>query len=710
MTTKSPSGCGSDQLSRRALLSIALSGGAAVLSDCKKHGHAAAESAVAAAPSASRSSAAEPPFAPLNRFPTMVHEYFVQQVRAAEEVGNRRRAAVDSPAAAEAYVRDVRARIQRALGPWPAKTPLKPRVVGVLRKPSYRIEKVIFESRPNFPVTANLYVPKAGGRRPGVVVTCGHSGTAKASRSYQTCAQALARMGYVALIFDPVSQGERAQILTDGKPVSGTAGVSEHTRLNGQLALVGQSTAAWEIWDGVRAIDYLLTRTEVDPRHIGVVGNSGGGTQTTWLAGVDARITMAAPSCFVTTFRRNLENQVFADGEQYPPFVLAEGLDHSDFLAAMAPKPVLLLGRDQDDFDVRGLEESYERLRALYRQLNAEDHVSLYVGRGSHGFYPDNRVAVYRWFNRFTKVSAAREEPQVALETMETLACTHGGVMLELKPANVPALIAERTRALAAYRARLSGEALRQAVKAVLRLPERNGVPDYRILRPLPGRGYPTQKFATYLIESEPGIQAVVYLLANPVPVGPPRRGPSRAVLYVAHDSSDVELREETLLRELVEKGDAPVYTCDTRGTGESHPNTRLPGITSAELLYAAHGMMLGRPYVGQRTHDVLCVLDWLKSLGHEQVHLIGKGRGAVAAAFAALSSDTVTQVTLKNGLTSFNELAVSEFPTWVQSEYPFGVLQYFDLPDCYRELASKGLQQIEPMGPQRQPRPVKFL
>jgi len=115
---------------------------------------------------------------PLNRFPRMVQEYFVKSVRRVENRANERRDALSNKADAEAYVSDVREKIQQSFGPWPEKTPLKPRVTGVVERGAYKIENIIFESRPGFLVTANLYIPK--GRPfplPGVVGTCGHSAT-----------------------------------------------------------------------------------------------------------------------------------------------------------------------------------------------------------------------------------------------------------------------------------------------------------------------------------------------------------------------------------------------------------------------------------------------------------------------------------------------------------------------------------------------------
>src|SRR5262249_9393919 len=131
----------------------------------------------------------------------------------------------------------------------------------------------------------------------------------KAGDTYQAFAQGLARQGYVVLIFDPIGQGERLQYVNDNLQPRMGIGVAEHNYAGNQQVLLGEAFAAWRAWDGIRALDYLLTRPEVDQRHIGITGNSGGGTLTTWLCGLEQRWTMAAPGCFVTTLRRNLENE-----------------------------------------------------------------------------------------------------------------------------------------------------------------------------------------------------------------------------------------------------------------------------------------------------------------------------------------------------------------------------------------------------------------
>jgi dienelactone hydrolase len=694
-------------LSRRDLLKSSGTG----LIAASLAGLGAAPSAVAAAAAAKTAAAAKKqpdgPLTPLNRFGRMMQEYYVTRLREVEKTAATRRAALRTKADAEGYIREVRGKIQQSFGAFPEKTPLNPRVTGVVERDAYRIEKVIFESRPGFPVTGNLYVPKGGAfPRPGVVGTCGHSANGKAGETYQSFAQGLARLGYVVLIFDPMGQGERLQLTTaELKPRRGT-GVSEHLQVGNQQFLVGEFFGAWRAWDGIRALDYLLTRSEVDPKRVGVTGNSGGGTETTWLCGVEQRWTMAAPSCFVTTFRRNLENELPADTEQCPPRALALGLDHSDFIAALAPKPIVLLDQEKDYFDVRGLEEAFGRLQALYRLLGAEKEISMFIGPEYHGFSAHVREAMYRWFNRVTKISDAQTEPAITIEKDETLWCTPKGQVAELKPRNVCSFTRDASAAMRQKRGNVSGAALQKAISETLKLPRRDaagGAPDYRILRPSASRGYPKRYAGTYAVETEPGIHALVYRLDDNQLMSRPPRGAKRAVLYVSHQSADAELRDEPLVREIVSaEAESAIFACDVRGIGESRPTTTGAAITDpygADYFYAIHGVMLDYPYVGQRTHDVLRVIDWLKSCGHTEIHLVAKAWGAIPAAFAAVLSRDVTQVTLKHALTSYTEMAETEDYRWPLSAMLPGVLRAFDLPDCYRELGTKKLRQIEPWG-----------
>lgn len=640
---------------------------------------------------------------PLNRFPRMVQEYFVSRVRAAERAVLDAQAALKTRADAETYVKQVQTRIRESFGPFPEKTSLNPKITGVVDRDTYKIEKLIFESRPGFLVTANVYVPK--GRKfpvPGVIGSCGHSDNGKAAEAYQSFAQGLAKQGYVCLIFDPISQGERLQYPDENLKSKIRPGVGEHLYSGNQQFLVGEFFGMWRAWDGIRALDYLLTREEVDPNHVGVTGNSGGGTMTTWLCGLESRWTMAAPSCFVTTFRRNMENELPADTEQCPPRVLSLQLDHADFLAAMAPKPVIILAKERDFFDARGAEEAYARLKRLYQLLGVEDNISLFIGPTYHGYSRENREAMYGWFNRATGAAGGQAEPEIVIEKDETLLCAPKGQVAELKSRPIYDFTREKSQQLAANRKQLAGRDLAQAVNETLKLPTVKGTPDYRILRPQRSRKYPLPNAITYAVQTEPGIHAIVYRLSQEKMYSRPFRGQTRAMLYVSHRSADAELRNEPLIAELLDsEKDSAFFTCDIRGIGDSQPDTC--GTNSfltpygSDYFYAIHSLMLDWPYVGQKTFDILRVVDWLRSVGHPEVHLVAKGWGTIPAAFAALLSPHVKQVTLKNALTSYTDIAESETYHWPLSSFLPNVLARFDLPDCYRELETKQLRQIEP-------------
>ena len=642
---------------------------------------------------------------PLNRFSRMVQEYYVSRVRKIEQTSKAKRQELNSKEDAQRYILGVRQRIQQCFGPWPEKTPLNARVTKTVERDAYNIECVIFESRPGFLVTGNLYIPK--GRQfplPGIVGVCGHSDNGKAETAYQSFAQGLARQGYVTLIIDPIGQGERLQYLNEKQKSAVGSGVQEHLLGGNQQFLVGEFFGAWRTWDGIRALDYLLTRPEVHPQMVGVTGNSGGGTLTTWLNGVDSRWAMAAPSCFVTTFRRNLENELPADTEQCPPKAIALGLDHEDFIAAMAPRPVILLAKEKDFFDVRGTEEAYGRLQRLYDLLGYANNIAMFAGPTYHGYSQENREEMYKFFNAMTQVSNAEKEPALTIEKEETLWCTPHGQVAELKSRTMFSFTKELSEKFGKERKSLDAAALRQALITVLKLRRQTTSPDYRILRPISGRKYPSKNAVTYAVETEPGIHALVTRLTEEALYSRPPRGVKRAVLYISHHSADAELRDEPLIKDiLAAEKDAAFYACDVRGIGESQPDTCGPKsfLTpyGSDYFYAIHAIMLDDSYAAQKTWDVLRVIDWLLSTGHKEIHLVARGWGAIPATFAALLADEVKQVTLKNALTSYADLAETERYKWPLSSMVPGVLKHFDLPDCYRVLtAEKKLRSIEPM------------
>lgn len=711
-------------LSRRRLLQLAGSscGGALALPwlDLASPGNALAADPVTPA----KSAAASKPITPLNRYPRMVHEYYVDQVRAAEARSSERRAGLKSQADAEAYIADVRAKIAASFGPWPERTPLNARTAKSIERDAYTIENVIFESRPKFYVTANLYVPKGlKGKAPGVILSCGHSHNGKAYPGYQSAAQGLARQGYVSLIFDPIGQGERLQHPDEHLHSRVGVGVAEHCMVGNAQFLTGEFFGAWRAWDAMRAVDYLLSRPDVDARHVGITGNSGGGTMTTWLTAVEPRWTMAAPSCFVTTWRRNLENELPADTEQCPPGILAAGIDYVDFLACMAPKPVVICAQEKDFFDVRGTIETFEKLKAIYKLFGSEDKVSLHIGPGPHGFAQDAREAMYSCFNRATGLGVSpAKEPAITVEPDAVLQCTEKGQVSEIGSRTVYAFTGDTAQKVIPPPPENGTRGvvhLAAKVHEVLRLPAKRKNVDFRIPRPRAAKDYPQPHATTYLVETEPGIQAVVIQPIGERHLSRPPRSTSRAILYVAHDSADAELRTKAsgmdpwlgdiLAAEQKADPAATLYGVDLRGLGDSRPNTcgenSYDTHYGCDFFYAIHAVMLDRPYVGGRTYDLLCTLDFLAEVGHKEVHLVARGYGTIPAAYAALLSDRVTQVTLKNALESYKSIADADVYAWPLSSFTFGALKRFDLPDIYDELKTrKKLKQFDLLGAMEKP------
>ena len=372
------------------------------------------------------------------------------------------------------------------------------------------------------------------------------------------------------------------------------------------------------------------------------------------------------------------------------------GLEHDDFLAAMAPKPVIIMAQERDYFDARGSEFAYQNLKKLYGLLGAEQKVQLHVGPDEHGYSRPNREAMYGFFNKQTKVAEGNAEPQLVIEKDETLLVMPHGQVSEVPSRTVLDFTRDTATSLAKARATLKGDALRSAIVEVLRLPKDRSEISYRILRGISGRKYPLSNFTNYAVTTEPGIEAIVTRLSAKPHISRPTRGLPECTLYVSHHSADAELRGDAWVADMVKAaGEQPFYAVDVRGIGDSRPDTcggssTYLGPYGNDYFYAAHGVMLDRPYPGQRTLDLLQVLDWLKSVGHQRVHLVANGWGAIPTTFAAVLSPLVTQVTLRHALTSYHAVATAEHYSWPLSSFVPDILKHFDLPDCYAALADK--------------------
>ena len=297
---------------------------------------------------------------------------YLDDIAAKETVARRSTiAAITTRVQAEARQREVRKKILTLIGGLPEKTPLNAKSFGATQADGYHIEKILFESQPNFPVTALLYLPdaKPGGpqrKLPAIVVSPGHGFTGKATD--YTFASTFARNGFAVLSYDPIGQGERLQYPdpTDPTKTLLKASTGEHGEAGLQPTLIGDAPARIIVWDSIRAVDYLLSRPEVDPNRIGAFGCSGGGTMTALLGALDARVHAIAVACYLTSFDTLLPALGPQDAEQSIPNFIASGLDFPDWVEVAAPRPYAIISTAQDMFPYAGALATATEARRFY--------------------------------------------------------------------------------------------------------------------------------------------------------------------------------------------------------------------------------------------------------------------------------------------------------------------------------------------------------
>lgn len=605
-----------------------------------------------------------------------------------------------------AYIRQV---ITRAVGGFPARTPLNPRLVGALEAEGYRIEKIIFESRPRFYVTANLYVPTSGvPPYPGVLYPLGHEAGGKSHETWQRMLISLAKRGYVALTWDPLGQGERAQMYDEDfeerKLVRST---TEHTMLGVQCLLAGDNLAQYTLWDAIRALDYLLSRPEVDDSRIACTGNSGGGTLTAYVAALEDRIHVAVPSCYLTSWKQLLETIGPQDAEQVLLPFLAAGLDHADFIYAFAPRPYLMLSAIRDFFSIAGARATYAEAIRLYEMLGAREQISMSEVDAGHGYHKHNREAAYNWLSRWLEGTDDRTpELELRIAAEDELRCTATGqVATSLGGETVHTLNGKRVAALApklpaiqraadvaAYRREIGDR-----VRRLGGLEYEPGAPEVRPYGRINRDGYHIEKL-TY--RSEPGI-VIPSLLC--VPAGATGRP---AVVYVHGEGKAADAAVDGEIEWYVRRGHV-VLAIDARGMGETRGVDERNGSDFpryfGDYASAMTSFLIGRSLVGMRAADVLRAVDLLRTRSEVDpsgIHGVGKGEGAVPLLYAAALDDRLRKLAFERMLVSYRAVVQHQIHRDVLEAIVPGALRQFDLPDLIASLIPRTVWIVNPVNP----------
>ena len=634
--------------------------------------------------------------------------YLMRQVREHNWRRKRKLRSFDAAEDWQAHTRTVRENFRRSLGQFPDKTPLEPQLVGILERDGYVVEKLLIESQPGFPVTVNLYrPPEISEPLPAVLNPLGHWADGKAETVVQARGIGLARQGYVALVYDPIGQGERSQhwdAATGTNPVESST--EQHAGACLPCWLVGQTVINHMVWDGVRMLDYLEMRSDVDASRIGCTGASGGGTYTMFLTAFDERITAAAPVCSTATYERMHSKGQIGDPCQDPVRSYPDDLEMADLLMCRAPLPMQIMSTTYDFFPLIGARDVYADVLDCYTALGVVERANMVETPAHHDYNQPMREAMYAWFNRWLKDEPGPvTEAPFTPEKPETLWCTASGqVVLSDRNETVVSLNEKRAQELAPAvpklakakdAARFQEETL-AAARAVL---DYTQAPAAGALQTVGARTVGGLRVEEVYFESEVDL---------PVPglvFQPPGEGPHPAIVY-AHDmGKDAESHEYGIAAELARAG-SMVFAMDLRGWGETRwrPEVEYRPEDSALLgndsRLAYLGYFLGEWPLTQRVADAVRCIDQIverPDVDAERIALLGHGGGGLVALHAAALDERIGSVATIETLASYRHVTRSGDYTVPASSFLPGVLLRYDLPSLVGALAPRSTAIVNP-------------
>lgn len=486
----------------------------------------------------------------------------------------------------QARAATIRPRILKALGldPLPERTPLNAQILGEVQRDGYRIQRVTYESRPGMIVTANVYVPDAQGPFPLVLCPVGHWSRGKNEPNPAARSQGLAKLGYITITYDPFGQEERA--------VPGN-GHDEAWR----LALTGHCNMTFMVWDTVRALDYMLTRPDVDPTRIACTGASGGGLNTLYFSVVDERLDVAVPVVYITQWE-----DFFSTGAAHCPCSHVPGLarftDMGEMTALFAPRPQLYMNAEDDPhFLPRGARRAEAQAQVIYELLGAGQNLRCVIFPGGHDYSQPMREALYGFLDLHLRGrgdgSPIAEPPDDPLPSIESLWCFESG---KLPPTSKTVRQFAEDWARAAIADLPKPDCLdigrtRAALVETLHPPCPAQAPRFESAGTLEAGGLTVHKLKLHV---QPGI--VLPALLAPGETGSPA--------LIISDASPDPVSAKTLLREAASAGFTALYV-SPRGWGETAWN---------EHVICTDNLLLGDPILGQRAFDLIAAQRALRS------------------------------------------------------------------------------------------------
>jgi len=543
-----------------------------------------------------------------------------------------------NPAEVDDRAEKVRAAAVAAMGGYPAKTPLNVQTTGRVERDGYVVEKILYESRPKHYVSAHVFLPASPEFKPpypAMVIACGHSNGGKDCDGYQRGALQAAKAGIAALIYDPIDQGERAQ-LPEVKKLFNCAG---HNHIGRKAALIGWSTAQFRIWDGIRAFDVLASRPDIDAKRLGVMGHSGGGTLSSYLMAFEPRALCGAPSGYLSTLRDVIRDCGPQDAEQNFFGQFAYGFNHLGCIMLRAPKPTLHCCSYMDFFSYEGAIDTYSHARTLFDRIGAGDRLALVNASGVHHWHESTRTATIDWLRRWLKgdtslpaapdmakyrlldFGASYNKLDVGLAGTPEANCTPTGRVMDLPGArSVYDLMGEELDRLEKIRPALSPELVRKVTGIRLDASAQSAAVSEEALE-----GGGKVRFATLVREGGVPVPTVEFTPA--APSGAP-------VLVVGAWTNRTVVASR--VKELVAEG-RPVMVAELRAFGETgRLKHAFYDVKDGDEEIAVIYYMLGESLVRHRAEDVLAAAAEFSSRhGGTKIEVEAQGRAVIPAAHA---------------------------------------------------------------------------
>ncbi len=610
------------------------------------------------------------------------------------------------------YVRQI---FREMVHGFPQRNALNPVIVKTFERPGYRVENVMFESRPDFWVTGNLYVPTVGVRPlPALISPCGHYPDARMHPEYQSAYLNLVKSGFVVFAYDPIGQGERRQYWNPHTGETEVGGPTTEHSMPGQLLLmIGEDLTHYRIWDGMRAIDYLLSRPEVDRERIGCAGHSGGGTLTLFISALDERVKCAVVNEGGTSHRWPLDIRPGStmgpsDVEQnYFPGA-KHGVDLCDLHAAIAPRPLLAL---IENFNPR-FNEAAAHIRERYRQLGAEAKFATEEAADPHSWTPKLRIATTNWFCRwFQNREGPDKEPDFEVEGVQRLYCTPNGSIRDARRGEtIFTLIQKKVASLPAatpFPGAQPAPKIPDLAKMLRIGPKPGGELGVRAMGTTQRKGYRVEKLEFL---AEPGIYIPTWVLVPDAPAS----GSRPTLLYVHERGKEADAMEFGPLEALARKGNL-IVSVDVRGIGE----TRTPHLQRGsgpfshlfdpETAMAYYAWYMDESLFGMRVLDVIRAVDYSLSRpdASKDLRVHGKGMGALWTMFAAAIDTRIRTAIAEGGLLSYRTLAMSDRYLHGANIMVRDALLHFDLPRVAGAIAGRTLVLAAPVDAMRKKVPA---